>query len=396
MPPSGEEKPYRVYRGGRVKGGVPTLAREQRTRAMDRDGRRRLRRGAEPPERGHVTPRKRWYRRWSWKRWLVVGVASLFTLVLIWGIASWFSFRSGVIAANDRLPNRVRAALVQQDGLLLSHPSNILLLGTDSAKSRPGNRHSDSIMLVHTDPDHHRIVYLSLMRDLRVEVPGYGTQKINAAYQFGGPRLAIKTIRQFTGIPINHIALVDFAQFKKLIDELGGVTVDVPAKIRSNKFDCPFKTQAQCDQWQGWRFAKGSQNMNGQRALIYSRIRENLLDPSESDATRAARQQEVIQAIGNKLTGFWTLVQMPFIGGDLVHPIATDLSAGQLVQLGWVKFRGSALRCRLGGTADGTGYIIPDEESRAVIAMMLGKSAAQPPLPHSLYGSGCVSGKSSL
>ena len=216
----------------------------------------------------------------------MIGFASVFTLVLIWGIASWFSFRSGVLAANDRLPKSVEAALVHQNGLLLSHSSNILLLGTDSAKSRPGNRHSDSIMIVHTDPDHHRIVYLSLMRDLRVEVPGYGTQKINAAYQFGGPRLAIRTIRQFTGIPINHIALVDFAQFQKLIDDLGGVTIDVPEKIRSNKFDCPFKTQAQCDRWQGWRFAKGPQHMDGQRALIYSRIRENLLDPSESDATR--------------------------------------------------------------------------------------------------------------
>jgi len=286
--------------------------------------------------------------------------------------------------------------LNEQDGLLLSRSSNTLLLGTDSAKSRPGNRHSDSIMLVHTDPDHHKIVYLSIMRDLRVEVPGYGMQKINAAYQFGGPRLAIRTIRQFTGIPVNHIALIDFARFQQLIDDVGGVDIDVPEKIRSNKFDCPFKTQAQCDRWPGWRFAKGPQHMDGHRALIYSRIRENLFDPSESDATRAARQQQVIQAIGNKLTSFGTLVQMPFNGGDLMRPLTTDLSAGQLLQLGWVKFRGSELRCRLGGTADGSGFIIPDEESRAVIAMVLGKSAAQPPRPGTLFGSGCVSGNASL
>jgi hypothetical protein len=174
------------------------------------------------------------------------------------------------------------------------------------------------------------------------------------------------------------------------------VTIDVPEKIRSNKFDCPFKTQAQCDRWPGWRFAKGPQHMDGHRALIYSRIRENLLDPSESDATRGARQQAVIQAIGNKLTGFGTLAGMPFNGGDFMRPLATDLSAGQLLQLGWVKFRGSALRCRLGGTADGSGFIIPDEDSRAVIAMVLGKSAAQPPRPGSLFGSGCVSGNAQL
>src|SRR5262245_47701647 len=111
MPPSGEEKPYRVYRGGRLKGGVPTLAREQRTKALERDGRRGLRRDGGPPRRSVVKRHRRWYRRWSWKRWLVIGVASFFTLVLIWGIASWFSFRSGVLAANDRLPKRVQAML---------------------------------------------------------------------------------------------------------------------------------------------------------------------------------------------------------------------------------------------------------------------------------------------
>jgi LCP family protein required for cell wall assembly len=364
---------------------------------MERDGRASLRREPKLEDGRPRRPRGRpWYRRWSWKRWLVIGVASLFTLCLIWGIASWFSFRSGVIAANKRLPKTVKAALAKQDGLLLSHSSNILLLGTDYAKYRAGNRHSDSIMIVHTDPDHHRIVYLSILRDLRVEVPGYGTQKINAAFQFGGPRLAIRTIKSVTGIRINHIVLVDFSQFKKLIDDLGGVDIDVPAKIRSNKFDCPFKTQAQCDRWPGWRFAKGTQHMNGQRALIYSRIRENLLNPRESDATRAVRQQAVIQAIGSKLTSFGTLAQMPFIGGDLVRPVATDLSAGQFVQLGWVKFRAHAIRCRLGGEADGSGYIIADEESRAVIQMVLGKSAPQPPIPGSLYGSGCVSGKRTL
>jgi hypothetical protein len=90
------------------------------------------------------------------------------------------------------------------------------------------------------------------------------------------------------------------------------------------------------------------------------------------------------------------MLTMPFSGGDLVRPLTTDLTAGQLLQLGWVKFRGKALRCRLGGTADGSGYIIADEESRAVISMVLGKSAAQPPRPGSLFGSGCVSGKASL
>jgi polyisoprenyl-teichoic acid--peptidoglycan teichoic acid transferase len=398
MTPTGGEKPYRVYRGGRVKGKVPILEREQRR--AERDGRQRLGR-KQKAESGPGQPRRprRRFGRWSWKRWIVIVIAFMFVLVLVWGIASFFAFRSGVLAANHRLPKSVKAALAHQSGLLWSQPTTILLLGTDHSKnkSRAADHHSDSIMLVHTDPSRHRIVYLSILRDTKVEIPGYGTQKINAAFQFGGAKLAIKTITAYTGIPINHIVLVDFSQFKKLIDELGGVTINVPRPIRSNKFDCPYGTQAQCNRWPGWRFPKGPQHMNGQRALVYSRIRENLLDPTESDASRAARQQAVIQAIGSKLTGFGTLVQLPFIGGDLVRAVATDLSPGQFLSLGWVKFRaGSTLKCRLGGTADGSGYILPDEEKFRTIETVLGKSAPQPPLPGSLYGSGCVSGKGSL
>ena len=126
----------------------------------------------------------------------------------------------------------------------------------------------------------------------------------------------------------------------------------MPKPILSNRFDCPYATEARCQQWQGWRFAKGKQKMNGQRALIYSRVRENRLDPSDNDLTRGERQQDVVEAMTDKLVGPGTFVRLPFIGGDLVQPLTTDLSAGQLLQLGWVRFRansGRALHCRLGG-----------------------------------------------
>ena len=137
-------------------------------------------------------------------------------------------------------------------------------------------------------------------------IPGHGTQKINAAFQIGGTELAIQTIREFTGLQVNHVIVVNFGDFKELIDALGGIDVNVPKPIRSNRFDCPYATQAQCDKWQGWRFEKGNQHMNGERALIYSRIRENVLDPSETDFTRGARQQAVIDAVTSKLASFGT------------------------------------------------------------------------------------------
>ena len=101
----------------------------------------------------------------------------------------------------------------------------------------------------------------------------------------------------------------------------------------------------------------------------------------------------MLQAIENKLVSAGTFFRMPFIGGDLLKPLATDLTAGQLLQLGWRKFRGHTLRCRIGGTPTNIGggaYLQPDEEARSVIAMVRGLSAPQPPLPGSTFGSGCL------
>jgi LCP family protein required for cell wall assembly len=212
-------------------------------------------------------------------------------------------------------------------------------------------------------------------------------------FQIGGPALAIRTIRQFTGTEINHVVVVNFADFKDLIDALGGIDVNVPKPIRSNRFDCPYATQARCSQWQGWRFPKGEQHMSGERALIYSRIRENMLDPAETDVTRGARQQLVMDAVTSKFTSPSTLIGLPFDGGALAKPLTTDLSAGQLMQLGWVKFRapaGSSVHCRLGGDLGGSGTGGPSEDNPATIAMFLGKSAPQPPTGP--FSPGCVVG----
>jgi LCP family protein required for cell wall assembly len=319
----------------------------------------------------------------------------LIVLTLVWALLGFLAVRSGIKDANKRLDPRAVRALAPQDGLLLSNAGNILVLGADvGSRGRPGTQgRSDTIVLIHTDPDHHKIALLSIPRDLRVDIPRHGEEKINAAYAFGGSPLAIKTVERVTGLPINHVVVVDFATFDKVVDALGGVTVDVPHRILSNKFDCPKRTKAECDRWPGWRFHKGRQTMDGHRALIYSRIRE-------SDFTRGERQQAVIQAIADKTVSFTTFIKAPFIGDDLVRPLATDLSAAQILQLAWVKKRTPAsgrLRCRLGGTIADIGgqlFVIGSEENVSVIAMVTGKSAPQPPPPGSgPFGPGCLVGK---
>src|SRR5205823_13735292 len=102
------------------------------------------------------------------------------------------------------------------DGLLISHWTIVLLLCTynSALAARAGDMHSDSILLLRTDPSHHRLYYLSIPRDLEVPIPGHGTQKINAAFQIGGTELALRTIREFTGLQVNHVIVVNFGDFK--------------------------------------------------------------------------------------------------------------------------------------------------------------------------------------
>jgi LCP family protein required for cell wall assembly len=373
MPP--EEKPYRLYRGGRVKGKVPAARPE-------RPGFRRPRINLRPTRR--------------WLRWIPALVGAFLLLVVVWALISYFQFRDGVSAANKRLSPRVEQMLDKQRG----NATNILLLGTDHAQlsGRESANRSDSITLVRVDTSRHRIAYLSIPRDLVVEIPGYGNSKINAAMQLGGPRLAVLTVKNLTGLPVNHVAVVDFSQFEDLIDKLGGIDITVAKPIVS-KFDCPYATEERCARWPGWRFAKGTQHMDGHRALIYSRVRKNALDPSDTDFARAERNQQVLNAVAGKLTSLGTLVKLPFIGDDLLAPVTTDLSTHSFLSLGWSKFRsssGSTLHCRLGGEASG-GEIRSVEENFSVIQEFTGASAPQPPVPGSgAFGPGCVTGNQTL
>ena len=381
-----QAKPYRVYKGGRAKGKVP-LQRPSSSR---------------PPESGAATtPPKPRQRRLG--RRITLALAVVLLLGVVWLVASYLSFSRGISVANARVPAPVVAELTKQDGLLFSTPTTILVLGTDGG-TRPGRgdaNRSDSIMLIRTDPGKHRLAFLSIPRDLRVEIPGNGAAKINAAFQIGGAALALRTVKSLTGLDVNHVAFVDFDRFRDLIDSVGGIDVDVPAPILANQFDCPYSA-ARCRTWDGWRFEKGRQHMNGQRALIYSRIRKNRLDASETDLDRARRQQQVVQATADKVTSAGTALKLPFRGGNIVKPLATDLTAGQVLQLGWAYFRAnttSALHCRLGGepgSADGQSVIFGSEDNVATVAMFTGRSAPLPPPKGLPYAPGCVIGDRKL
>jgi polyisoprenyl-teichoic acid--peptidoglycan teichoic acid transferase len=381
-----DEKPYRKYRGGRTKGRVP-LGRLEPEGPKDRKSKRRA---------AERRPR----RKLRLFRWFALLLVLLLVLVIAWAITSYLSFDDGINEANGRVPDEVVAQLSEQSGLLSSKSTMILVLGTDGSQrgGRQSDNRSDSIMLINTQPDKHRFLYLSIPRDLQVEIPGVGTGKINSAFQHGGPGLAVRTVKALTGLPINHVVFVDFDRFRELIDAVGGIEIDVARPIRSNAFDCPYKAK-RCASWDGWRFERGKQHMDGRRALVYARIRENRLDPSETDFTRSRRQQQVIQATVDRITSFGTALRFPWIGSDVVTPLATDLDTNEALSLGWAAFRADkaqALHCRLGGeaaTVAGESVILGSEDNVAVISMFKGESAPQAPPRGFPYAPGCTLGE---
>jgi len=384
------DKPYRVYRGGRTQGSVPLKGKKRPS-----SGRKTTPAGA---SKRRFRLHRSSLRGGGWKRRILIALAVIFLLIVTWALASYFALRNGVQAANKRLGPEATQALSPMHGLMLTTESNILVLGTDHANTadRSAMNRSDSIMVVHTDPSRHRIVYLSIPRDLRVDVPGHGLDRVNAAFQIGGPSLAIRTVSAYTGLPVNHVIVVDFGEFRRLIDALGGVDIYVPKPILTNSFDCPYSA-SRCATWRGYRFRKGTQHMSGRRALVYSRIRENRLDAGETDVTRGARQQQIVQAVLSKITGITTMLELPWLADDLLKPMATDLSAGDLMQLGWLKLRASrTLHCRLGGDSINIGGALelnPGEENFSVIRMVKGTETPRPPaVGTSLYAPGCSTG----
>ncbi len=368
-------KPYRVYQSGRLRG----------KRAIERNV---------PPEPGRSGHGRR-------RRGIavLVIVAIVIAAGAVWGALSYRALSSGVEKAGARIERDVREELSPTKGSLLDAPATILVLGTDGGvPGRESDNRSDSMMLIRTDPTRHRIAFLSIPRDLQVEIPEHGVAKVNSASQWGGPALAVRTVAQLTGLRIHHVVIVDFARFPEVIDALGGVVVHVQKPILSSKFDCPLKTTEACWDWEGWRFERGPQRMDGRRALVYSRIRTNELDWSETDFARAQRQQQVVQATLDAATSIGMASRLPSAGGALVSPLATDLGAWDILQLGWVYVRADsakALHCRLGGDAQrygGASVIVPSEDNASVIAMFLGQAAPLAPPKGLPYAPGCRRG----
>jgi LCP family protein required for cell wall assembly len=206
--------------------------------------------------------------------------------------------------------------------------TNVLVLGSDERPkggfgskepgANSGPARSDSIIVMHVGFGSVR--KLSILRDTIAPIPGHGTQKINAAYALGGPPLTIKTVEAFlgNGMKINHLILVSFSNFPNLIDALGGVDVTLKKCIKSNSFS-------------GQRvvLSRGEHHLSGRQALFFARVRKNSCSPNEDDRARAARQQQVITAMRDKVASplNWpsTFVRGPFVAWEAPQAIRSDM-----------------------------------------------------------------------
>ncbi len=172
-------------------------------------------------------------------------------------------------------------------------PQTILIAGSDRRRGNDplaGGARSDTIILVRIDPGK-GISMMSLPRDFKVKIPGHGTDRINAAYTFGGPRLLIKTVKQATNLRINHFFDVSFLGFEKAVNALGCVYVDVDRRyFNDNSGAGPGQNYAVINVKQGY------QKLCGRRALEFARYRHG-----DTDIVRAGRQQDFIRQVRDQL-----------------------------------------------------------------------------------------------
>ena len=250
-----------------------------------------------PPEGDGTAPpkKKRYWWRFSLAALVIVGVAAAAT-------ASSVLLFLGDVAAELRenskeLSNEVTPLLAEVDG---GGPETILLLGSDKRAGAefaedPGR--SDTTMLLRLDPEKGLISVLSIPRDLKVEIPGFGTGKFNEAYTYGGPKLTLKVVKELTGLKVHHVVNIDFLGFVRAVDAIGCVYVDVDRRYYHSNEGLPPE-----EQYSEINIQPGYQKLCGKKALQYVRYRH-----TDTDIVRSSRQQDFMSQ-ARKQIGLGTLL----------------------------------------------------------------------------------------
>jgi LCP family protein required for cell wall assembly len=263
-----------------------------------------------------------------------------------WLLLSGVLFLISAQLQSGSIPSSVSNALTP-GGNMVTSTDSVLVIGTDQrpkGSKEPGafagGIRSDTIMLWRIGGGVSR--RLSIPRDTIVPIPGYGTNKINAAYSFGGPALAIKTIEQFTGVKINHLIIVNLANFPKFINAIGGVDVttgricsEISGGVKNGGFSLFLRP--------------GDHHLDGTQALTLARTRENRCNAASNDLTREGYQQKILNAIKGRLLSPSIFPRLPWASWAAPQAVRTDMGGLTLLSLFFAAETGGSAPTRILG-----------------------------------------------
>ncbi|MGN6032337.1 MAG: LCP family protein [Thermomicrobiales bacterium] len=238
------------------------------------------------------------------------------------GIDDRFQSSGGVtgrISAAASNTGAIASGALQASGVTSAQgePMTILLMGVDA---RPGSAidvgvRPDSLIVLRLDPVARSCRILSIPRDTRAELPGYGESKINHALMVGGIPYQLLVTQDYLGIDIDHYFLIDFAAFQTVVDAVGGISVAVPQDLSKNGEVV---------------YTKGTHDFDGEEALAFARFRST---SSDGDATRVERHWAILQALASATRNASLAKEVNTILPKIDDHIRTDLSVSQMLEL---------------------------------------------------------------
>lgn len=205
---------------------------------------------------------------------------------------------------------------------------NVAFFGLDRRKKEEPSR-SDAVMILSLDKKHKKVKLSSIMRDSYVDIEGHGKTKLNHAYAYGGPELAIKTINSNFKLNIRDFVAVDFYGLENIIDTVGGV--EIPVRSDEIKYiNSYMQGTAKVENKAVQKVQNpGLQNLNGMQAVAYARIRYT----SGGDYERTERQRTVLTAIMNKIKKLGP-TEFPKVVGALLPNVESSLSSTEIIKMG--------------------------------------------------------------
>ena len=209
---------------------------------------------------------------------------------------------------------RDKSKLRAKDVEITKEPFSVLIMGIEDYATDGQNGRTDSLMFATINPKTKNVSLMSIPRDSRVTIAGKNKKdKINAAHAYGGEKMALDTVENFLEVPVDHYVKIDFKGFKGIVDAVGGITVDVPFN---------FEERSDIDYYKLIQFKQGQQELNGEEALAYVRMRKQ--DPN-GDYGRAARQRQVLAAVVHKLNSASTVFKIKDLAEVVGKYVKTDI-----------------------------------------------------------------------